>query len=102
MPAGYEPAAAYTTTQGKGGAVVFFRRPEVEYDGMGIRLTQVSGIRDLAPSSETFETVHLGDVIARWAPERGELEWIDRGTYRAVAAPSIGLAEIEQIARSLR
>ena len=104
LPAGYEFAAAYTTAaRGKvSGAVVFFRRPEVEYDGVGIRLTQVSGIRNLAPSSETFGSVSLGDIVARWSPERGELEWVDAGVYRAVAAPALGPLEAERVARSLR
>jgi hypothetical protein len=104
LPAGYEHAAAYTTAaRGKvGGAVLFFRRPEVEYDGVGIRLTQVTDIRNLPPSSETFGSVSLGGIVARWSPERGELEWVEGGVYRAVAAPALGPVEAERVARSLR
>jgi hypothetical protein len=39
---------------------------------------------------------------ARWSVERGEIEWIDDGVYRSVAAPSFDLATALQIARSLR
>ncbi|MGH2754344.1 MAG: zf-HC2 domain-containing protein [Actinomycetota bacterium] len=104
LPIGYEKSAAYTTSGPRGvtGAYVYFRRPEVEYDGIGIRLTQIFGVSELPPSSETFESVRIGRLDARWSAERGELEWVDDRVYRAIAAPSLGRAEAELMARSLR
>jgi hypothetical protein len=102
LPDGYRMSAAYITSGEVRSAVLYFRRTETEYDGLGVRLTHVAGVRTLPASSETFELVRVGDSDARWSVERGELEWIDGSVYRAVAAPSLGVAEAERIARGLR
>jgi hypothetical protein len=81
--------------------VAYYRSPEAEYDGFGIRITQRIG-GSLPPSSETFLPVWVNGVRARWSPERSELEWVDGGVYRAVRAPSFDLATVVAIARGLR
>jgi hypothetical protein len=56
----------------------------------------------LPPGSVDFIDVRVGGEIARWSPDRGELEWIDHGVYRAVAAPGFDLSTAVRIAESLR
>lgn len=101
---GYRPVAAFLAHSRHGPRTVtmFFRRREADFDGLGIRVTQSRGVHQLPPSSETFRAVGIGRLSGRWSSERGELEWIDHGTYRAVAAPAFGMATALRIARSLR
>ena len=105
LPAGYDPnrptAAVLSRSRSTNTTVVlYYRNPEAEYDGLGIRITQSRG-QALPPSSENFVRVSFGGVRGRWSPERGELEWVERRTYRAVAAPSFDLATVVMIARGL-
>jgi hypothetical protein len=80
---------------------IYYRAPEAEYQSFGIRVTQEADVQSLPPSSEVWVEVAIDGVRGRWSAARGEIEWIDHHTYRAVAAPSFDLATIIQIARSL-
>ena len=104
LPDAYEVRSAFTTSRpgGTRSLTVYLRRPEAEYEGAGIRIVQSRPIEFLPPSSEEFVVVNVGDVQARWSVERGELEWIEGGTYRAVAVPSSDLFTALQIAEGLR
>ncbi|MGH2729147.1 MAG: zf-HC2 domain-containing protein [Actinomycetota bacterium] len=81
---------------------IYYRAPEAEYQSFGVRLTQEPGIQMLPPSSEEWVEVAIDGVRGRWSAARGEIEWIDHQTYRAVAAPSFDLATTLKIARTLR
>lgn len=104
LPAGYQAATAVVTTNAAGNdtVVVYYRHPEIESEGTGIRVAQSSNIAYLPPSSEEFVDVSVDGGVGRWSPERGELEWIDDGVYRAVAVPSGDLATASRIAARLR
>ena len=104
LPSDYRASAAFTSRspRGRQSVTVYYRRAQAEYDGIGVRITQARPVRLLPPTSESIRAVRIGDAEGRWAAERGELEWIDDGTYRAVAAPSFGLPTALRIARSLR
>jgi hypothetical protein len=49
---------------------------------------------------DTF-SIRLRGVVARYAPERGELEWVEHGIYRSLTAQSVDLATLVRIAESL-
>ena len=104
LPAGYEAATAVVTTNEAGNdtVVVYYRHREIEFEGTGIRIAQSSNVAYLPPSSEEFVDVAVDGGVGRWSPERGELEWIDDGVYRAVAVPSGDLATASRIAARLR
>jgi hypothetical protein len=80
----------------------YYRRPEAEYGGDGIRITQSPSIKVLAPSGEVADVLALNGVEARWFPERGQLEWIDGNVYRSVTVPTGDLSTALLVARSLR
>lgn len=100
LPEGYDPKGAEAVLV-KGTCLLYFRSPEAEYDGLGIRITQTRAAR-LPPTSETIVGVGVGGEPARWSVDRGELEWVHGGVYRAVSAPSFDLATALEIARSMR
>jgi hypothetical protein len=102
LPAGYMEAAGLLSRSG--GAVTvtaYYRHPEAEYEGTGIRIVQASRVSYLLPSSEEFVDVRIDGVVGRWSPERGELEWVDDNIYRAVAVPSGDLTTALRIANGL-
>jgi hypothetical protein len=107
LPTGYDFSAPSTAVVSRGrgsnpSVVLYYRNPEAEFDGSGIRITQSKGAT-LPPSSELFVTdVIVNGVRARWSSERGELEWRHGGTYRAVRAPSFDLSVATAIAEGLR
>lgn len=103
LPSGYEARSAMRTStiDGVRSVTVYFRRAEAEFDGLGIRVVQSAPLEFLPPSSEEFVGVRIGDLIGRWSAERGELEWLDGTTYRAVAVPSIDLYTAVRIAESM-
>jgi hypothetical protein len=100
LPEGYDPEGADAVLV-RNTCLLYFRSAEAEYDGLGIRVTQTRAAR-LPPTSETIVGVGVGGEPARWSVERGELEWVDGGVYRAVSAPSFDLATALEIARSMR
>jgi hypothetical protein len=107
LPRGYRPEApsAVLLSSSRGGGrtlTLDYRRAEAEYDGLGIRIAQAPSVDALPPSPEASVHVRMGRRVGRWSPESGELEWIDAGTYRAIAAPSLDLPRIIGIARGLR
>lgn len=79
-----------------------YRRSEADFDPIGIRITQSPETDFLPPSSEDMDPLALRRTTARWSGERSEVEWIERGIYRAVAAPSFSRAAVLRIARGLR
>jgi hypothetical protein len=106
LPEGYDPAAPsggliYRSRAGSKTVIVYYRQPEAEFDGVGIRITTTHATY-LPPSSENFEAVRVNGVVGRYSTERHELEWIRSGTYYAVAAPSFDLATVLRVAESLR
>jgi hypothetical protein len=107
LPSGYEPSAPSAAVVGRARrstatVVLYYRNPEAEFDGSGVRITQSKGAT-LPPSSELFVTdISVNGVRARWSSERGELEWRDDGIYRAVRAPSFDLSVVLTIAKGLR
>jgi hypothetical protein len=104
LPRGYRASAAFysRSRDGRETVTVYFRRTEAEYDGLGIRVTQARPVALMPPTSETFHPVSVGSAQGRYSDERGELEWLEGRTYRAVHAPSLGAGVAVRIARSLR
>ena len=104
LPEGYEPATASIARSRDDvrSATVYFRRTEGEFDGLGVRIVQSAPVEFLPPSSEEFIEIKVSGEKGRWSPERGELEWIEDGIYRAVAVPAADLATALRIAEGLR
>jgi Putative zinc-finger len=104
LPPGYRSSAAVLSKSKQNGRSVtlYYRGLEAEYGGDGIRVTQSQSIETLVPTSETSALYDLDGLEARWLSDRGQLEWIDGGVYRAVTVPSRDLATAYSIARSLR
>ena len=103
LPAGYTVAGADAAIS-RGASrsfFLYFRSPEAEYDGVGIRITQKPAAT-LAPTSEETVAVSVDGRPARWSVERGELEWMDGDVYRAVSAPSFDLGTALAIAESMK
>jgi len=103
MPSGYEARSAMraVTIDGVRTLTVYLRQAEAEFDGLGIRIVQSAPVDFLPPSSEEFVEVRIGEHVGRWAAERGELEWLDGHTYRAVSVPSVDLYTAVRIAESM-
>jgi hypothetical protein len=104
LPRGYAPTAALLTRSrdGRRTVTVYYRRPEAEFDGFGIRITQARPVTMLPPTSESLHSLRVGERRVRWSEERGEAEWRDGLTYRAVAAPSFGWPTAARIIEGLR
>ena len=104
LPSGYVPTGALLTTTRTGAETLTlsYRRSEADFDPSGIRITQSPATELLPPSSEDMDPLALRGTTARWSAERAEVEWIENGAYRAVAAPSFSRAAVLRIARGLR
>ena len=100
LPEGYRASAAYLAPDGS--SVVVYRRPQIEFDGLGIELVQSDAVAFLPASSLDFETIRIDGSLARWSPEAGELQWIDGDVYRSITAPSLDLGTVAAIAEGLR
>lgn len=100
LPDGYRASAAYLAPDGS--SVVVYRRPQIEFDGLGIELVQSDAVAFLPASSLDFETIRIDGSLARWSPEAGELQWIDGDVYRSITAPSLDLGTVAAIAEGLR
>lgn len=103
LPTAYRATSATVTSMRDGARSVtlYFRHPEVDYEGSGIRITQSRPVRFLPPTSTDPMRVSIGAKVARWSAGRGELEWLDSGVYRAVVVPSGDLATALRIAHSM-
>lgn len=104
LPRGYSAASASRTRISDAAETVtlYLRRPEGEFEGLGIRLVSSAPVAFLPPSSEEFVDVMAGEHLARWSADRGELEWLAGSTYRAVLVPSGDLSTAIQIAEAMR
>jgi Putative zinc-finger len=102
LPQSYELWTIHLVRQGQAtGAAVYFRRPGAELDGVGIRYYQAPGDGLAPPLDPDVARVRLGDAVARYSPTRGELEWVIDGTYRSITAPTLDLATLLRVARSV-
>ncbi len=102
LPAGYAPATAYRSRVGRSVSVrAYYRSAEAEYDGLGIRVTQSTGVHLLPPSPEDAIEMRLDGKIVRWFPRRGEVDWIEDNVYTSISAPSLPRSSILQIVESL-
>ena len=104
LPGGYRLTGASLSRLGHKTATLtaYFRSAEADFDGFGVRVTESPSIRFVPPSAERLQAVSIDHTVGRWSQERGELEWIDGGIYRAVAAPSFDLRTVVRIAASLK
>lgn len=104
IPAGYQPSnATITKTNGHiSSAVLRYSDPENEYAGAGIVITAAPGEVLLPASAEPFSRYLVARESARWSPLRGELEWVEDGTYRSVRVADFRADFAVSIARSLR
>lgn len=104
LPPGYRLTTSLETEtkDGRSTLTTYYRSGEAEYSGFGVRITQSRPVRLLTPSSRDFLRVRVDGWAGRWSYEAGELEWIEDGTYRSVAAPSFDLSTALAIAESMR
>lgn len=75
------------------------------YAGAGSRsftLTQVPGGRLSPPVDPDTTGVEVRGTSARYAPGRGELEWVEDGSLLSLRSGTIGVGELLAIAESLR
>lgn len=102
MPDGYGSSGAFIV-DGPGpraSVVLRYRRAEFDSSTAGIVITQ--SFQDvLPPTSEEPVVVPVGEVLARWSLERGELAFVDDGIYVSIMVPSFDLAAATAIARGL-
>ena len=104
LPQGYEPGSAFLTRsrEGRRTVTIYYRRAEADFDGFGIRITEGRPVSLLPPSSESLHSFPVAGRTVRWSEERGEAEWLDGSSYRAVAAPSFGWEIAARIIEGLR
>jgi hypothetical protein len=102
LPTGYRLWAVNLVERaGRTSAAVYFRRPGAELDGRGIGLWQGPGGELAPPLDPDVLRVRLDGTIARYAPSRGELEWIEDGAYHRLTAPTLPLTALLRVALSL-
>ena len=103
LPEGYGLSGAFTsrTPTGIVTATAYYRGNEIEYDGLGIRITQSRGVDLLPPSPDAAVELEVAGQTVRWFPRRGEIDWIDQGVYRAISAPSLPRAQTLRIVAGL-
>jgi hypothetical protein len=102
LPAGYRVAQIdLVESRGRRGVTVHLWRRGTELDGMGIVLHQSSGSQLPPPMEPDVLAVRVRGTVGRYSPSRGELEWVEAGTYRSLRAEVFGLAELVGVAGSL-
>jgi hypothetical protein len=103
IPAGYDLTSATLARSGDGRSTLttYYRGSESDYSASGLRITQSRPVRSLVPSSMDFLRVTFDDLEARWAPETGQLEWLEQGTYRSITVPFADLSTAVAVARGL-
>jgi hypothetical protein len=103
LPAGYKLAVAHVVrVSGSSGVTLYFRREGTEPDGIGVKLHQTRAAGLPPPMDPGVLVLSLRGSTARYSPERGELEWIQRGVYRSLTGPSVDLRTLLDVARSLQ
>jgi Putative zinc-finger len=103
LPPGYELRAGFSSTTGSTRSVTtVFRNSEIEYDGVGLRVTETHGQTVLPPTPERAIDITYDQLSVRWFPGRGEIDWIEDGTYTSILAPSFDLNTTLRVAKSLR
>lgn len=104
LPEGFRFSSAFESRSKAGHTqvVAYYRRGESGPLMGEIKITGVTDVDVLPPSSEDLLSVRAAGLSARWSPLRSELEWIDRGTYRAVAVPGFDLQTAVRVARGIR
>jgi hypothetical protein len=101
-PEGYELAAVYLVrSDGGEGVTMSLRRTGMETDGVGIRVHQAPGIGLAPPMDPSVRRVQIGDLILRYSPRRGELEWVEGGIYNSIAYPAADLQTLTGMVRSM-
>lgn len=103
VPYGYTSVSA-TITRHDGhitDAVLRYRDPQNEYTGGGVVITASRDQPYLPPSAERFVTYEIAGNLMRWAPQRGELEWMDGRTYRSVRVTDFDVDVALSIARTM-
>ncbi|HEX2029782.1 MAG TPA: hypothetical protein VHL78_00060 [Actinomycetota bacterium] len=102
VPPGYRVWAVELIGAGRGTAVtVHYRRPGAELDGAGIALHQAP-VGSLAPPLEPdVFVVRVRGITGRYSPSRGQLEWVESGTYRSLEGTALDLAGLLRLASSL-
>jgi hypothetical protein len=99
LPPEYRLTAA---TLDPSGVTFHYRRPGAELDGGGIRLFQSAGVDLPPPLAAEVIAVRVRGVEGRFSPSRGELEWVESGTYRSLGGGALDLAGLLRVAESLR
>ena len=103
LPDGFRLSSAFVSTSVVGEQLdIYYRRREIGAAMGEIRVTQITDVEIMPPSSEDLVSIRFDDIVARWSPLRSELEWLDEGTYRAVDVPGFDLDTAVRIARGMR
>lgn len=103
LPGGFRLSSAFLSTSSDAARLeTYYRRRQSGAAMNEIRITQITGVDVMPPSSENLVSIRSGSITARWSPLRSELEWLDDDTYRAVAVPGFDLHTAVRIARGMR
>jgi hypothetical protein len=103
LPEGFRMSSAFVSTSAAGEQLdAYYRRRESGATMGEIRITQITDVEIMPPSSEDLVSIRFDDTVARWSPLRSELEWLDEGTYRAIDVPGFDLNTAVRIARGMR
>ncbi len=102
LPEGYRVSGVFITERGADATSlsINLRPQQFETDATWILITETPD-RALPPTSEEPVVVRVGDVSARWSVERGELEFVDDGTYVSILVPSFDLDTAMSVAQDL-
>jgi hypothetical protein len=102
LPEGFRLSSAFVSTSADGEQLdAYYRRSESGAAMGEIRITQITDVEIMPPSSEDLVSIRFGDIAARWSPLRSELEWLAEDTYRAVDVPGFDLDTAVRIARGM-
>lgn len=104
LPDGFRFSSAFESRSSAGNmqTAAYYRRGESGPLMGEIRITHITDVDVMPPTSEDLVSVRAGDIKARWSPVRSELEWLSGTTYRSVTVPGFDLPTAIRIAVSLR